>query len=209
MASASLRQGRRRRIAPRAGASTRALDRRGSGNRQTRLRPPVLAVRVIVIDVTSVLQKNAMTMTRQGLEVLPATSAGQRAAWVWQRVLAKAAGAAAPDRREFEEHYGQEWLDEVPMEESLPQKSEMLDGRIRASLGQMKEPRPARAQSLGRHSSNRLGPLHPASVSTWISSHADPADLVAKIQDPSLAQPECLGLNARRRVRNAGSRSES
>ncbi len=35
------------------------------------------------------------------------------------------------------------------------------------------------------------------------SSHADPADLVAKIQDPSLAQPECLGLNARRRVRNA------
>lgn len=41
------------------------------------------------------------------------------------------------------------------------------------------------------------------------SSHADPADLVAKIQDPSLAQSECLGLNARRQVRNASSRSES
>ena len=101
-----------------------------------------------------------MTMTRQVLKVLPATSASQRAAWVWQRVLAKAAGAAAPDRREFEEHYGQEWPDELPMEESFAQKSEVLDGRIRGSLAQMKEPWPARAQFLGRQSSNRLGPLH-------------------------------------------------
>jgi len=38
---------------------------------------------------------------------------------VWQRVLGLAAGAAVPDRREFDEHYAEEWLDEVPMAESF------------------------------------------------------------------------------------------
>jgi hypothetical protein len=53
------------------------------------------------------------------MDVLPPSPAGKRAAWVWRRVLAVAAGTAVPSRREFDEHYGQEWLDEVPMDESF------------------------------------------------------------------------------------------
>ena len=65
------------------------------------------------------LQNDAVMLEQQVTEVLPPTPAGKRAAWVWQRVRAIAAGAAVPDRSELEEHYGQEWLDEVPMEESF------------------------------------------------------------------------------------------
>ena len=58
-------------------------------------------------------------MSDQVLDVLPQTPAGKRAAWVWQRVLAIAAGTAVPHRRELDEQYRQEWLDEVPMDESF------------------------------------------------------------------------------------------
>jgi hypothetical protein len=66
-----------------------------------------------------VLQNDLVTLAQQVLDVLSPTPAGKQAAWVWQRVLAIAAGTAIPDRREFEEHFGQEWLDEVPMDESF------------------------------------------------------------------------------------------
>jgi pimeloyl-ACP methyl ester carboxylesterase len=66
-----------------------------------------------------VLQNDAVTLAQQVMNVLPPTPAGKRAAWVWQRVLAIAAGTAAPNRSELEEHYGQEWLYEVPMDESF------------------------------------------------------------------------------------------
>lgn len=69
---------------------------------------------------------DAVTLTRQVLDVLPPTPAGQRAAWVWQRVQAIALGTAVPDRSELEEHYGQEWLDEVPMGESFARMASLM-----------------------------------------------------------------------------------
>jgi hypothetical protein len=60
-----------------------------------------------------------VTFAQQVLDVLPQTPAGERAGWVWQRVLAIASGTAPPNRGELEEHYGREWLDEVSMDEAL------------------------------------------------------------------------------------------
>lgn len=69
-----------------------------------------------------------MTLVQQVLDVLPQTPAGKRAEWVWQRVLAIAAGTAIPNRSELEEHYGQEWLDEVSMDESFARMASMAKG---------------------------------------------------------------------------------
>jgi hypothetical protein len=66
-----------------------------------------------------VLQNDGVTLAQQVLDVLSPTPAGKQAVWVWQRVLAITAGAAGPDRSELEEHYGHEWLDEVPMDASF------------------------------------------------------------------------------------------
>jgi pimeloyl-ACP methyl ester carboxylesterase len=69
-----------------------------------------------------------VTFTQQVFDVLPLTPAGKRAAWVWQRVLEIAAGTAVPNRSEFEEHYGQEWLDEVSMDESFARMVSLVKG---------------------------------------------------------------------------------
>jgi pimeloyl-ACP methyl ester carboxylesterase len=71
-----------------------------------------------------------MTFAQQILDVLPQTPAGEQAGWVWQRVLAIAAGTAVPDRNELEEHYGQEWLDEVPMDESFVRMASIAKGMV-------------------------------------------------------------------------------
>ncbi len=75
--------------------------------------------------VASVLQNDPVTLELQVMDVLPRTPAGKRAAWVWRRVLAVAAGAAVPSRREFDEHYGQDWLDEVAIDESFAQMASL------------------------------------------------------------------------------------
>jgi hypothetical protein len=75
-----------------------------------------------------VLQNDAVTFAQQVVDVLPQTPAGERAAWVWQRVLAIASGTAIPDRREFEEHYGRQWLDEVSMDESFARMASLAKG---------------------------------------------------------------------------------
>jgi hypothetical protein len=47
---------------------------------------------------------------------------------VWQRVLAIAAGTAVANRSEFEELHGQEWLDEVSMDEAFARMAWLATG---------------------------------------------------------------------------------
>lgn len=49
------------------------------------------------------------------LNVLPTGVAGQRAAWVLQRLMDVASGAAVPGRAELEDRYAEAWLSEVPV----------------------------------------------------------------------------------------------
>ncbi len=50
-----------------------------------------------------------------------------RAAWVWQRIFGIASGTAIPNRSEFGEHYSQEWLDEVAMDEVFTRMAWLAD----------------------------------------------------------------------------------
>jgi hypothetical protein len=69
----------------------------------------------------SVWEGGVAVPTHRMLEVFPETPAGRRAGWVWERLLAVAAGAAVPDDAELEEQFAPAWLSEVPMTATFSQ----------------------------------------------------------------------------------------
>lgn len=71
------------------------------------------------------------------LDVLPGSVAGQRAAWVLQRLVTVASGAPLPGADELQDHYTGAWLSEVPVavtfSEAAPLMAAVTSIRVEAA----------------------------------------------------------------------------
>src|SRR5687767_1556861 len=84
-------------------------------------------------------ENHPVTPSQPILDVLPRTPAGERAAWVWERLLAVAGGAPVPTQSELEDQYTQDWLDEVQMPEVYAWMAPLTQGMTEVH----EEPAPA------------------------------------------------------------------